>query len=201
MGSTIYDYLYEQHLEDLHWSEKIEEGIENFKKGNLKGFYLKNNDVYANILKIKKVSEYLENRGFPSPAFIHYNICIELILKDMFIFPLTYGVLLDEEFAEIIIQEIFKTPVSRFDKLVIYVVQEFGKLDLTKKGSFLKRAPWEEIKKLRAVRNKVVHSGVDCNDEDLRRIKNLVNFLIKKIVPAVLAGVGVKVENNLIVEK
>ena len=32
MGSTIDDYYYEQRLEDLYWLEKIEEGIENFKK-------------------------------------------------------------------------------------------------------------------------------------------------------------------------
>ena len=38
MGNTIDDYYYEQHLEDLHRLEKIEEAIENFKKENLKGF-------------------------------------------------------------------------------------------------------------------------------------------------------------------
>ena len=119
----------------------------------------------------------------------------------MFIYPLTYGVLLDEVFAEIIIQEIFKTPVSKFDRLLIYVVQEFAGLDLTKNDAFLKKVTWEEIKKLRALRNKVVHSGIDCSKDDLVRIKNLVYFLFEKTIPRVLKGVGVKINNNNLIEE
>lgn len=202
MGSTIDDYFYEQHLEDLHLAEKIDEGIENFKKESLKSFYLKNSDIYIKISRVRKVAKDVEKEHFLSPAFIFYNICIELILKNLFIYPLVYGVLLDEEFAEVIIAEIFKTPISKFDRIIIFIVQKFGNVDITKKHDFLKRVPWEEVKKLRGMRNKILHSGTDCKEKDLRRIKNLTNFLFQKIVPEVFKGVDLKINNhNMIVEE
>lgn len=202
MGTTLEDVAYEMHLEDLHLAEKIDEGIENFKKENLKKFYLKNNDIYTKISGVRKVAKDVEKKHFLSPAFIFYNICIELILKNLFIYPLVYGVLLNEEFAEIIIAEIFKTPVSKFDRIVIFIVQKFGNINITKKHDFLKRVPWKEVKELRDVRNKIIHSGADCKEKDLRRIKNLTDFLFQKIVPEVFKGVGLKINtNNMIVEE
>lgn len=202
MGNTIDDYFYEQHLENQYFSEKIEEEIENYKKENLKIFYLQKSHIYKKILEVRKIAQNLKEKKFLAPSFIYFNICIELIFRDLFIRPIVYGALLDEEIAEIIINKIFKVRVSRFDKLLIYLVQRFSNLNMTKKKISGKRNLWQELKELREIRNGIIHKGNSYHESDISRIESVLAVLLDNVIPKFMDELGLKLNrSNLVIEK
>lgn len=202
MGTTIDDIFYEQHLENQYFSEKIKEGIENYKKENLKTFYLQNDQVFKKILAVREIAQKLKENKFLAPSFIYFNICIELIFRDLFVLPIVYGALLDEEIAEIIINKIFKERVSRFDKLLIYLVERFSNLSMTKKKISGKRYLWQEVKELREIRNGIIHKGNDCRESDISRIESVLVILLDNVIPKLMGELGLRLnKGDLIIEK
>ena len=196
MSTTLEDIYYDQYLEDQALQDKIYDEVENLKRDNLRSYYLKNKDVYKTIVNTQKTASKLRRQKFLAPSFVYFNICIEQIFKYLFIFPILSGSVLDEDIAEILINQMFNENLSKFDKLILHLVNEFGGLDLIQSKGEKEKSLWNEIILVRQKRNKIIHRGESCNISELSSAEHIARILVEKVIPNLMKKLKLKTGND-----
>ncbi len=95
----------------------------------------------------------------------------------------------------------FGERLSKFDKIIIYLVDEFGGLDLKESNGVKEKSLWEGIILVRQTRNKIVHKGEGCNTKQLISAEQIVTVLLEKAIPNLMRKLRLKIDNSFLVVK
>ena len=109
-----WDEAWEQISKDLYPEHK-EQAIEEFTRGRLQSFYLKNPDILTPGIRMFVEARELQGQH-PSASFVFATSAIELFLKGALLKPVIYGLVHNESLAEIIVETALVLPDSRGTK-------------------------------------------------------------------------------------
>lgn len=105
----------------------------------------------------------LEKKRFPA-TLVFYVTAIELLLKATLLRPVLYGLIHNENLAEIMIKYILgQTDVERYEHLLAQLFDNLANINVKKicrEGSDTKL--FIECREFQKVRNSVIHQGASC---------------------------------------
>lgn len=194
MSSSLEDIAYDIYIADIALEETRLENIQDFKNELLKRHYLKNPNILLNAKTAYDSSVALFYMKFYNPSFVFSFISTELLIKDIIVKPLFRGQLVDDEFAEILIENFSKSNKNfdSYSKLLNNFVRYFGDVDLK---DFNNRNLIQDFKIQAAQRNGVIHTG-DVVDKDHAMTSLSLTEQYLEVAILVCKQLGLKINRN-----
>ncbi len=188
----MYDEHYDEYKQDEMFEDFYEEfkeqAIEEFTAARLKSFYVDNP-----FLAKPAVESLSEGRNLMAAnvtaGFLFSAIAIEVGLKSTLLKPIVCGLVHTSSIAELIAEMILsQTGVVRFRDLIVWILKEHGKVDLTDfKRPESNSTLWQEINEVQKIRNSVMHRAEKVSPEQANLSLGVGSFVLEKIFPAVLS--------------
>lgn len=188
------DDFYDRMSEELYPEHK-EQAIDEFIEDRMHSYYLQNPNVIPPPIDCYHHANELLDVS-PRCALVMYTTAIELFLKSVLLKPVLYGMIHNENIANLIVDSTTgQSGFSRYNKLLSTLCLHAAgtKLDDIKgmKGKPI-LAEAEEVQK---IRNIVVHQGYVATAEEMGKARNISSLVLTEVVEPVLNNM------NLVIAK
>lgn len=197
-----YDQL-RREFDDELYPEHRDQAIEEFTIERLQSFYEKHPDVIQPAVKMMEEGEKLYDAERFSPSAVFSVSAIELFLKSVIIKPFVFGLVHDEELAEIIMNEASKmTGIERYEDLLERLCSRIASIEIKmvyREGA--SNPIFSEYKEVQKIRNKVLHQGEQCSKENSKRSKEVAMAIFTKIVVPMLRAINLVIQDDSSVVK
>ncbi len=196
---AAYDYFFELFLESEEHREELDRAIDDFLIDRQKSYYLEHASVaqsaIASLVKAKELFEL----GHFSASQVFAGAAIEVAFKDVFVRPVVYGLVHNEDAAEMVADLVDAIrQLERLKKLVVYVASEFAGINFFEvRVGQSNTSLWEDITGVREKRNDVLHKGVEATDETARHSIGVAEMLLKEVFPAVIGKLGLHLHEGM----
>lgn len=186
--------LYDQISKELYPEHK-EQAIVEFTREKLKSYYLCHPNVMRPAVEaIQEGNWQLEKKRY-SPSLVFYVTAIEILLKATLLRPVLYGLIHNENLAEIMVNHILgQTGVERYENLIAKLFDNLTGIDfkgLSREGT--NSNLFVECKKLQKIRNKIIHQGEFCSESEASEGHLISIAVFEKIVRPMLYSIGLTV--------
>jgi len=146
--------------------------------------------------------ERLSANGHHAAAVVFFVTAIEVLLKATVLKPIVHGLVHSAGLAEVIVEQALgQSGFDRYTKLLSKLYREFSDLDINsiaREGS--KQNLLAECTGLQSIRNKVIHQGAQCSEEDAALGLLVAIAVYENIVFPVLAALGLTVIERGVIE-
>jgi hypothetical protein len=190
------DYYYEEEAaKDAFIEEISSQAISEFSNDLLRSFYEKNPHIMRPAVEALQEGKDLYALKHYSAALVFFMTSIELLFKVTVLKPVVYGLVHHEALADIIVQQVLgQTGFDRYEKLLEALISTFTKLEL-KKISRVKSsdALFKECRDLQAIRNKIIHQGNICTEDNTEKALSVAVAVYEMIVLPMIAALNLKV--------
>jgi hypothetical protein len=191
MADAFYDRIYEE-----FYPEHKEQAIDEFIEERMQSFFLKN----PHIIEAPMVSYRHANnlvQVSPRSALVMYTTAIELFLKVVLLKPVLYGMVHNENVAELIISStIGQTGFSRYNKLLSGLCLHAANIELSNIRGINGKSILSEAEEVQRIRNKVVHQGYVCTVNEMGLAKNIASLILTKVVEPVLNNLNLVITST-----
>lgn len=125
----------------------------------------------------------------PTASLVFSGSATEMALRDVLLKPVVYGMVHEESTAEGIAGLVIRN--SKFQTLLFDILKKHG-VDLEKiKRPKSANTLWMEIKKIKDIRNRVLHSGEKATREDAEISLELAEIIIEGVFPHLKKKIGI----------
>jgi len=177
--------FYNRMSEELYPEHK-EQAIDEFIEERMQSYYLLNPDVikapldcYHHANEIMRVS--------PSCALVMYTTSIELFLKSVLLKPVLYGIIHNENIADMIVNvSTGQSGFSRYNKLLTKLCYHAADIKLNEIAGMEGKPILNEAEEVQTIRNRVVHQGYMATVEEMGKSKNIATLMLDEVVEPVL---------------
>ena len=175
------------------------EVINKFTSERLTSFYLQNPDIaQPAIWALGEAQALLPNH--PSAALVFGAAATEVALKATLLKPILHGLIHDEALAGFVVELVPEQRNDKFKSILFAILNEFGGIDLRSfKRVGASQKLWDEIGKLHAVRNDIVHRAEKADTAGAEHAIEVATTLLHEVFPAVLTKLGQHVHEQLTV--
>ena len=179
------DEFYERMSEELYPEHK-EQAIDEFIEEKMHSYYLVNPSVIqAPIDCYHHANELLQIS--PQCALVMYTTAIELFLKSVLLKPVLYGMIHNENVANMIVDSTTgQSGFSRYNKLLNTLCHHAADVELNEIKGMDGKPILVEVEEVQKIRNRVVHQGYVASVEEMGKAKNIASLILTKVVEPVL---------------
>ena len=179
------DAFYEQISQELYPEHK-EQAIDEFIEERMHSYYLK----YPNIIQAP-IDSYLHANELldisPRGALVMYTTAVELFLKSVLLKPVLFGMINNENVAELIVYySVGQTGFNRYKKLLNSLCLCVANIELSDIQGTSGKPILDEAAEIQEVRNRVLHQGYKASVDDMKKAKNIASLIFKDVVLPVL---------------
>jgi len=175
-------------VNELYAEHKVQ-AIDEFTLERLQAFYLANSRVMRPAVDAIQEGGRLRAAGHRSAALVFFVTAIEVLLKATILEPVVHGLVHRQALAEVIVNQVFNgaSGYVRYRKLLARLFAEYAGMEvdsIVRDGA--KESLLSECSNLQTVRNRIVHQGETCTEEQAE-LGNVVAIAVyEKIVKRVL---------------
>ena len=186
------DAFYEQISQELYPEHK-EQAIDEFIEERMRSYYLKNpNIIQAPINSYLHANELLGIS--PRGALVMYTTAVELFLKSVLLKPVLFGMINNENIAELIVDSsVGQAGFNRYKKLLNSLCLCVANIELSDIQGTSGKPILEEAEEIQKVRNRVLHQGHNASVDDMEKAKNIASLIFKDVVQPVLHNMNLVV--------
>ena len=186
------DAFYEQISQELYPEHK-EQAIDEFIEERMRSYYLKNpNIIQAPIDSYLHANELLGIS--PRGALVMYTTAVELFLKSVLLKPVLFGMINNENIAELIVDSsVGQAGFNRYKKLLNSLCLCVANIELSDIQGTSGKPILEEAEEIQKVRNRVLHQGHNASVDDMEKAKNIASLIFKDVVQPVLHNMNLVV--------
>ena len=179
------DAFYEQISQELYPEHK-EQAIDEFIEERMHSYYLKHPKIIqAPIDSYLHANELLDIS--PRCALVMYTTAVELFLKSVLLKPVLFGMINDENVAELIVDSsVGQSGFNRYKKLLNSLCRCVANLELSAIQGTSGKPILDEAEEIQKVRNRVLHQGHKASVDDMEKAKNIASLIFKDVVLPVL---------------
>ncbi len=208
MGTTWGDVDWELAQAEEQWQEVVkgisEEALVQFAEERYRAYFTNNAKMHLPVLDILSEAENLfENQHF-SASLVFSFIAVENILRELILRPLIWGTFIDEEVAGIMTNSLLNNRLDQMSKFIFHFLDGSIGVDLRTTRRPKESTPlWQEIEEFKSLRNRIVHSGVKCDNESAMRALGVAKFLYEKTFLTILRTADFEIDssNTIVVRK
>ena len=186
------DAFYEQISQELYPEHK-EQAIDEFIEERMHSYYLKNpNIIQAPIDSYLHANDLLDIS--PRCALVMYTTTIELFLKSVLLKPVLFGMINNENIAELIVNySVRQAGFDRHKKLLNSLCLCVANIELSDIKGTSGKPILDEAEEIQKVRNRVLHQGHKASVDDMEKAKNIASRIFKDVVQPVLHNMNLVV--------
>lgn len=174
-------------------SEHTDEIIDEFRSERLSSYYLKYPTVILPAFKSLNKGKSLYEIGHYSAAFVFFISAIEIFLKAGIIKPVVYGLVHNENLADIILDMTAgQTGVIRYKKLLKKLISTFTNEDTEKDFDLF----FGKFGTMQDRRNDIIHKGDDCSEKDAEDAGKIANEAFTSIVKPMLEALNLTTDES-----
>lgn len=179
------DDFYDRMSEELYPDHK-EQAIDEFIEERMQSYYLQNpNIIQTPIDCYHHANELIEVS--PQCALVMYTTTIELLLKSVLLKPVLYGMVHNENIANLIVNSTTgQSGFSRYNKLLGSLCLHAAKTKLNDIKGNNGKPILSEAEEIQKIRNRVVHQGYFSTIDEMGKAKNIANLVLSEVVEPVL---------------
>jgi hypothetical protein len=195
MSYTLHDAAYDMYMADegarLLYEEHRERAITEFTAERLQSYYLDHPLAAQAAVEALSDSRQLV-KIHAGAALVFSAIAIEIGIKGALLRPVVYGLVHQESTASLITDLVMShTSFDRFRDLLFQVLAEHGGIDLhTTKRLGASQSLWEEVARVQAMRNALVHRGERPTPEQAELSIDVATTVLENLLPSVLSRLG-----------
>lgn len=169
------------------------EAVEQFTFERMRSYYASHRKIAIPVVSIYREAETLIAQS-PSAAAVLFVTAIELGLKITLLKPVIYGLVHNEQVADLVSDLAVKhNGLDRFKPLLARLLAQYAEIDFhafTIEGH--KKTLWEEFTELQEARNGLVHRGKPVSAEHAALARDVAVMVIGSFLTPTLAGLGLK---------
>ena len=207
MGTTWGDVAWELAHAEEEWQEVVKniskEAIVQFTEDRYTAYFKNNAQMHLPVLDILSEAKNLFKNQHFSASLVFSFTAVENTLRELILRPLAWGTFIDEQVASMMTNELLSDRLDRMSKFIFHFLDQSIGVDLRTARRPNESTPlWQEIKELKELRNRIVHSWVKCDDKSATRALEVANFLYENIFLAILKAAAFEIDSsNRIVHK
>ena len=201
MGTTWGDVAWELAHAEEEWQEVIkgisEDALVQFAEERYTAYFKSNAEMHLPVLDILSEAEKLFGNQHYSASLVFSFIAVENILRELVLRPLVWGTFIDEEVANIMTNNLLNNRLDQMSKLIFHFLDRSIDVDLrttTRPGESIPL--WQEIEEFKSLRNRIVHSGVKCDDKSAIRALEITQFLYEKTFLTILSTAHFEIDSS-----
>jgi hypothetical protein len=181
---AAFDEMYEQIGRELYPDHKAQ-AISEFTAERLRSFYVSNPRVMRPAVDALQEGKFLYEANRHSAAVVFFVTAIELLLKATVLKPVVHGLIHNEGLANIVVQHaLCQTGFERYEKLLSQLYSELAGIELKSIERIeSKEKLLVECKSLQELRNKIIHQGATCGEEQAK-LGHLVSVAVYELIVA-----------------
>lgn len=188
------------HAEE-QWQEFIkgisEEALIKFAEGRYTVYFRNNAEMHHPVLDIFSKAEDLFNSNHFTASLVFSFIAVENILRELVLRPLIWGTFIDEEVAIIVTNSFINNRLDQMSKFIFHFLDRNIGVDLrTTSRPNEPKSLWQEIEEFKALRNRIVHSGIKCDDHSTMRALEVARFLYETTFLKILTNNGFYIDST-----
>ena len=192
MSMTINEYEMEEGFSRLY-----EENIEEFTSDRLISFYQSDWKLLIPAFNTLDTAKKLNSMS-PTASQVFATTAIEISLQNGILKPILYGLVHNENVAELIMDfTTWFTGIVRYKDLLNRIIYEYGNIDLIKyyrEGK--KDSIMNEIRDNQALRNKILHKGIIADKNNSLQAIEVTETILTTILPKVLDSFKLTIEDD-----
>ena len=194
-----WDEFWDQMSKEVYPEHKLQ-AIDEFTTERLQSFYLNHPDILAPGIKMYAEARELEE-NHPSASFVFATSAIELFLKGALLKPVVYGLVHNEDLAEIITKTALgQSGFKRYLKLLSGLFLEILSIDIQSIKAFNSdKALLSEASEVQDKRNEIIHQGKSVSANDAKFAISVAYEVLHQIVNPMLFGIGLWMNKDGIV--
>ena len=199
-SDAAWDEFYDRMSEELYPDHK-DQAIAEFTEERLQSFYLRQPNVMRPAVDAIQEGKRLQKNGHHSAALVFFVSAIEVLLKATLLKPIVSGLIHNEAFSEIIVKNTLgQSGFKRYEALLSKIFHELSGIDLPTVSREDASIPLlKECSNLQDKRNKIVHQGDTCTENEAELGRCVAVAVFELIVRKVLCEIGLYVgEHGLI---
>ncbi len=192
MSIDPHEYDMEQALDQLY-----EENIEEFISDRLISFYQSDRKLLIPAFNALDTAKKL-NSISPTASQVFATTAIEISLKDGILKPILYGLVHNENVAELIMGFTTRfTDMDRYKGVLNKIIYEYGNIVLKeyyregKKDSIM-----NEIRDIQTLRNKILHKGIITDKNNSLQAIEVTETILTTILPKVLDSFKLTIKDD-----
>jgi len=199
MSYDEYDYamdmFYERMSEELYPEHK-EHAIDEFVQETMVSYYLRNPTIINAPFECYHHANSLMNTS-KRCAHIMYTTSIELFLKSVLLKPVLYGMIHNENVAQLIVDSSTgQAGFNRYKKLLSTLCMNAAEIDLNSIVGMNNKPILQEVDEVQSVRNKIVHQGYDPTIDEFGTAKNIATLILGVVVEPVLNNMNLIISGD-----
>jgi hypothetical protein len=198
MSYDEYDATEDEFIEQITkyvYPDQKELAIYEFTEERLQSFYVKSPFVMRPAIDSIQQGKQLLSLKQKTPALVFFVSAIELLLKATLLKPVVYGLVHDENFADIIVRHTLgQSGFDRYEELLSELFLRLAKMNIKhikREGS--EERLLDECKKLQKIRNDIIHKGEKCTEADAELAMKVSVAAFELIVRPMLYSLGLTV--------
>jgi len=189
MGFTIEDAIYEMHAVDEALDELRASAIAEFKQERLRSYYTKHPKVAQAAIDTLKEAQALFDAGFIPASLVFAISAAEQMLMDTLLRPIIHGLVHSEFAAELIAGAYVR--LDHLPKLLFPIIAKTANVDLSTYSRHDQPITlWNEYKRLREIRNGVLHHGKRVEQGDASTALAVGRAMWTDVVEHVMSAVA-----------
>lgn len=179
------DEFYDRVSKELYPEHK-EQAIDEYIEERMHSYYLNNPyliqppiDCYNHANELLQIS--------PQSALVMYTTAIELFLKSVLLKPVLYGMIHNENIANVIVDSTTKqSGFTRYNKLLSILCLHAADTKLEDIKGMNGKPILAEAEEVQDIRNRVIHQGYVASVEEMGKAKNIASLILTQVVEPVL---------------
>lgn len=201
MSITWDDVAWELAHAEEAWQEVVDnissEALDKFFEDRYKVYFKNNPQMHLPVLSIISEAKNLFTNRHLAASLVFSFTAVENILRELILRPLVWGTFIDDEVASIITNKLLSDRLDQLSKLIFSFLNKNIGIDIqTAKRSNISTPLWQEIRELKELRNRVVHSGEQCDDKSAMRALSIAEYLYKEIFQAILKAASLEIDSS-----
>ncbi len=199
MSTDMYDVamddFYERISEELY-PEHQELAIDEFIEKRMHSYYLENPNIIKAPMECSNHANKLMQVS-PQCALVMYTTAIELYLKTVLLKPVLYGMIHNENVANLIVESSTKqSGFGRYNKLLSGLCKHAANIDMSEIKGTDGLPILKEAEAVQSIRNKVVHQGYKATINEMGKAKNTAYLMLTDVVEPVLNNLELAISVN-----
>lgn len=196
------DELYEQIAQELYPEHKTQ-AVEEFTAERLCSFYSLYPSAMRPAINALQEAKALKENHHYSAAVVFFVSSIELLLKATLLKPVVYGLVHNEQLADIIVQHTLgQAGFDRYELLLANLFTSLAGLDvkeISRDGANQKLL--DECKQLQKIRNQIIHKGEAGTKANAEQAHLVAVATYEKIVTPMLHSIGLVVGEKGVISR
>ena len=179
MTTTPEDAAYDEWITQI-LEENKDDIISEYVYERLGSYYLSHPDLDERAKAVLREAEHCLETS-PTASLVISWAAIEIALKQLLLRPVVFGMVHDENTATVMAELLVGNP--SFKRLLFHILEDHG-LDIrAMKRDGANVSAWDELQKIKRLRNDVVHEGALMGPQEAQWAVELASFLVKRVYP------------------